>query len=322
MILVTGGSGLVGGALIKQLLAEGQPVTALVNNTPLAEGKTGLLKTVKGDILDVMALEEAMKGIEQVYHCAATVSFDPRQRRTLFKVNVEGTANIVNAALEAGVKKMVHVSSVAALGRIRKGETVTEKMQWTPETSNSLYGKSKYMGEMEVWRGIGEGLNAVIVNPSLIIGEADWNKSSMRIFKNVYDGFPWYSNGITGWVDVQDVVRAMIMLMNSNVSEQKFILSGENKSYRDVLNMIADAFGKKRPHKKVTPFIAALVWRLEAIKSKFSGKEPLLTKETVKTAQSAVYYDHSKILEYLPGFRFTPLEETVKRTCNYLVKQL
>lgn len=312
----------MGGALIKQLLAEGKPVTALVNNTPPAEDKTGLLKTVKGDILDVVALEEAMQGIEQLYHCAATVSFDPRQRRTLFKVNVEGTANIVNAALEAGVKKMVHVSSVAALGRIRKGETVTEKMQWTPETSNSLYGKSKYMGEMEVWRGIGEGLNAVIVNPSLIIGEADWNKSSMRIFKNVYDGFPWYSNGITGWVDVQDVVRAMMLLMNSDVSEEKFILSGENKSYREVLNMIADAFGKKRPNKKVTPFIAALVWRLEAIKSKFSGKEPLLTKETVATAQSAVYYDHSKILEYLPGFKFTPLEETVKRTCDYLVKQL
>lgn len=321
MILVTGGSGLVGGALIRQLLAEGKQVTALVNNTPLQEDKTGLLSTVKADILDVSALEEAMQGIEQLYHCAATVSFDPRSRNTLFKVNVEGTANVVNAALEAGVKKMVHVSSVAALGRIRRGETVSEKMQWTPETSNSLYGKSKYMGEMEVWRGIGEGLNAVIVNPSLIIGEADWNKSSMRIFKNVYDGFPWYANGVTGWVDVQDVVRAMILLMNSDISGEKFILSGDNKSYHDVLNMIADAFGKKRPHKKVTPFIAALVWRLEAIKSKFSGKEPLLTKETVKTAQSAVYYDHSKIREYLPGFQFTPLEETVKRTCMYLTKQ-
>lgn len=311
----------MGGALIRQLLAEGKQVTALVNNTPLQEDKTGLLSTVKADILDVSALEEAMQGIEQLYHCAATVSFDPRSRNTLFKVNVEGTANVVNAALEAGVKKMVHVSSVAALGRIRRGETVSEKMQWTPETSNSLYGKSKYMGEMEVWRGIGEGLNAVIVNPSLIIGEADWNKSSMRIFKNVYDGFPWYANGVTGWVDVQDVVRAMILLMNSDISGEKFILSGDNKSYHDVLNMIADAFGKKRPHKKVTPFIAALVWRLEAIKSKFSGKEPLLTKETVKTAQSAVYYDHSKIREYLPGFQFTPLEETVKRTCMYLTKQ-
>lgn len=320
MILITGGAGLVGGALIKQLLSEGKQVTALVNNTPLPEDKTGLLKTVKGDILDVVVLEEAMKGIEQLYHCAATVSFDPRMRKTLFKVNVEGTANVVNAAIEAGVKKMVHVSSVAALGRIRKGETVTEKMQWTPETSNSLYGKSKYMGEMEVWRGIGEGLNAVIVNPSLIIGEADWNKSSMRIFKNVYDGFPWYTNGVTGWVDVQDVVRAMTMLMNSDILDQKFILSGENKSYQEVLYMIADAFGKKRPHKKVSAFMAAIVWRLEALKSKFSGKEPLLTKETVKTAQSAVYYDHAKILEYLPGFKFTPLEETVKRTCAFLMK--
>lgn len=321
MILVTGGSGLVGGALIRQLLAEGKPVTALVNNTPLADDSTGLLKQVKADILDVVALEEAFRGIEQVYHCAAFVSFDPRRRRDLFKINVEGTANIVNTALEAGVQKLIHVSSVAALGRIRKGETVNEEMQWTPETSNSLYGKSKYLGEMEVWRGIGEGLNAAIVNPSIIIGEADWTKSSMRIFKNVYDGFPWFTEGVTGWTDVNDLVRAMILLMNSDITAEKFIVSGENRSYHDVLNMIADAFGKKRPHKKVTPFIANLVWRLEALKSKFSGKEPLLTKETVATACARVFYDHEKITKALPRFSFTPLEETIKRTCRYLTKE-
>ncbi|MBL7727641.1 MAG: NAD-dependent epimerase/dehydratase family protein, partial [Dinghuibacter sp.] len=302
MILVTGGSGLVGGALIKQLLAEGKPVRALVNHTQLTQKNEPLLATVKGNILDVVALEEAFNGVTEVYHCAASVSFNPRRREELFKINVEGTANVVNMALDAGIRKMIYVSSVAALGRIRKGETIDETAQWTPETSNSAYGKSKYQGEMEVWRGIGEGLNAAIVNPSLIIGEADWNKSSMRIFKNVYDGFPWYSEGVTGWVDVQDVVRAMRMLMDSNISEQKFIVSGENCSYHEVLNMIADGFGKKRPHRKVTALIASLVWRLEAIKSKFTGKEPLLTKETVDTARSAVYYNHDKILQALPGF--------------------
>jgi dihydroflavonol-4-reductase len=318
MILVTGGSGLVGGALIKQLLSEGKQVRALVNNTPLPEDKTGLLKTVKADLLDVVALEEAFDGMEQVYHCAASVSFNPKQRDTLFKINVEGTANIVNMAIDTGVKKLVHVSSVAALGRIRKRKTVNETMQWTPETSNSQYGKSKYLGEMEVWRGIGEGLNAVIVNPSIIIGEADWNKSSMRIFKNVYDNFPWYTEGVTGWVDVADLVRCMMMLMESDITAEKFIVSGENRTYRDVLNMIADGFGKKRPHKKVTPFIAALVWRLEALKSALSGKEPLLTRETVATARARVFYDHEKILNALPGFSFTPLEETVKRVCRFL----
>jgi dihydroflavonol-4-reductase len=318
MILVTGGSGLVGGVLIKQLLAKGHKVTALVNKTPLCGHDSNLLTTVQADILDVVSLEEAFKGVEQVYHCAAFVSFNPRHRETLFKVNVTGTANIVNASLDAGVKKLVHVSSVAALGRIRKGETVTEKMQWTPETSNSLYGKSKYLGEMEVWRGIGEGLNAVIVNPSIIIGEADWNQSSMRIFKNVHDGFPWYAEGVSGWVDVADLVRVMMLLMESDIAAEKFIVSGENKSFHDVLDMIADAFGKKRPHKRVTPFLAALIWRLEGMKARITGKEPLLTKETVNTAQTAVYYDNGKIRQSLPGFAFTPLEETINRVCGYL----
>lgn len=322
MILVTGGSGLLGGALITQLLAEGKPVRALVNHTPLAQEGNALLATVKGDILDVVALEEAFAGVTEVYHCAASVTFDPRRRTELFKINVEGTANVVNMALDANIRKMIYVSSVAALGRIRKGETIDETAQWTPQTSNSAYGKSKYLGEMEVWRGMGEGLNAAIVNPSLIVGEADWNKSSMRIFKNVYDGFPWYAEGVTGWVDVQDVVKAMRMLMDSDISEQKFIVSGENRGYHDVLNMIADAFEKKRPHRKVTPFIASLVWRLEAIKSKFTGKEPLLTKETVDTARSAVYYNHDKILKALPGFSFTPLEETIKRVCRYLLEKV
>lgn len=310
---------MVGTVLIRELLAAGKPVTALVNNSALEVEPHPLLTTVKADILDVFALEEAFAGGEEVYHCAAYVSFNPRRRQELFRTNVEGTANVVNAALEAGIKKMVHVSSVAAMGRIRKTGMVDETMYWTPETSNSLYGQSKYLGEMEVWRGIAEGLNAVIVNPSLIIGEAGWEKSSMRIFKNVYDAFPWYSPGASGWVDAKDVVRAMMLLMESDITGERFILSGENRPFREVLNMIADAFGKKRPHKKITPFLAALVWRLEGMKSRFTGKEPLLTKETVRTAMATVQFNNEKIQQFLPQFRFTPLEETVKRVCAYLL---
>ncbi len=213
---------------------------------------------------------------------------------------------------------MVHVSSVSALGRIRENETVTEAMSWTEESSNSLYGKSKYLGEMEVWRGIGEGLEAVIVNPSLILGGSDWNKGSSEIFKSVYNEFPWYSEGVTGVVDVKDVARAMILLMNSEISKEQFILNAENLSYKEIFTGIANGFGKTIPQKKVSPFIAATVWRWEAIKSMFTGKDALVTKETARTALAKVYFDNSKFLKALPGFKFTPINETIKNTCATL----
>jgi dihydroflavonol-4-reductase len=227
----------------------------------------------------------------------------------------------VNAALNAGVKKMMHVSSVAALGRIEDGP-VNESMQWTEETSNSKYGRSKYMGEMEVWRGIAEGLNAVIVNPSMILGAGDWNDSSTAIFKSVYNEFPWFTEGTTGFVDVKDVARAMILLMETAVSAERFILSAENKTYHELFDKIADAFNKKRPTKKVTPFIASVVWRLESLKSKFSGKAPLVTKETAATALARATFDNSKIKKILPSFEYKSLDETIKNTCAVLQQKL
>src|SRR5450759_433572 len=315
MILVTGGSGLVGSELISQLLALGNKIKAIYNSTRLTISHQNLIP-VKCDILDTAALEEAMQGVTQLYHCAAMVSFSAKNK--LIKINIEGTANVVNAALDAGVTKMVHVSSVSALGRIRENETVTEEMNWTEESSNSVYGKSKYLGEMEVWRGIGEGLQAVIVNPSLILGSGDWNKGSSEIFRSVYNEFPWYTEGVTGVIDVKDVARAMILLMNSEINKQRFILNAENLSYKEVFTNIAKCFGKKPPHKKVTPFIAAIVWRLEAIKSMFTGKDALVTKETARTALAKVYFDNNKILKALPGFQFTPINETIKNICATL----
>jgi dihydroflavonol-4-reductase len=316
-ILVTGAAGLVGNELIKQLLAAGENVKAICHSKPLSLSHPNL-EIVQCDILDVVCLNEIMNGITHVYHSAALVSYDPKDKQKLLKINIEGTANVVNACIDAGVIKLLHVSSVAALGRIRNDEMVSEKMNWTEETSNSIYGKSKYFGEMEVWRGIGEGLKAVIVNPSLILGGNNWETGSSAIFKNAYHEFKWYTEGVSGFVDVRDVARAMILLMNSEITAERFVLNGENLSYREIFSSIAKCFGKKPPYKKVTPFLAELIWRLEEIKTKFTGTKHLLTKETVRTAQAKVYFDNRKILNALPGFQFRKIKDTIEFTCEVL----
>ena len=316
MVLVTGGSGLLGGELVNQLLAYGYDVRAIYNKTSLPHFSTANLQQLHCDILDIPGLEEAMQDVEQVYHCAGIVSYDPKRKRELFKINIEGTANVVNAALNTGIKKLVHVSSVAALGRLRENAPVNETMNWTEETSNSNYGQSKYLGELEVWRGIGEGLDAVIVNPVIILGDGgDWGGGSSQIFKSVYGEFPWYTEGVSGFVDVRDVAAAMIQLMQSNISNERFIISAENKTYREILNLIARAFNKKLPVKKVTPFIAGIVWRLEALKSRFTKRNPLITKETAASALASVYFENDKLLKFLPGFIYRKMEETIADTC-------
>jgi len=318
MILVTGGAGLLGKFLIKKLLENDEKVIAIFNKTALPNFNNPNLITEQCDILDVYALEDAMQNITEVYHCAGLVSFNPKDEKKLFSINVDGTANVVNAALNAGVKKFVHVSSVAAIGRIRPGELINEKMEWTPETSNSRYGYSKYLGEMEVWRGVAEGLDAVVINPSIILGPGNWNEGSTKIFKSVYDEFPWYTEGVSGFVDVEDVAAAMIALMKSDITAEKFIVSAENISYQHLFNMIAKAFNKKEASKKVTPFMAALTWRLESIKSKFTGSSPLLTKETVNTALTKVKYDNSKLLSALPNFEYQSLQKSIEKICSEL----
>jgi len=322
MILVTGGAGLLGKALITELLLAGKPVRAIYHKTQLADFNDENLQQVQCDILDVVGLEEAMQGVQQVYHCAAIITFNPKRRKEMFKINIEGTANMVNAALDAGVQKMLYVSSVAALGRLREDKMVDETMNWTEETSNSSYGQSKYLAEMQVWRGIGEGLDAVMVNPVIILGPGDWNGGSSQIFKNVYNEFPWYADGITGFVDVRDVVKAMMQLMNSPVTAERFIISAENRSYDDVFNLIAKAFGKKPPHKKVTRGIAKMVWRLEAVKSYFTGKDPLVTRETAATAMAKVHFDNRKLTRFLPGFTYRKIEESIADTCHVLQQKL
>jgi len=321
MILVTGATGLVGSHLIQTLTTAGKPVKALYRKSIPQIPGADQVTWIQADILDVVALETAMQGVTHVYHCAAIVSFSPKQKAALHQTNIEGTANVVNACLTAVVQKLLFVSSVAALGRIRESGMVDESMNWSEETSNSEYGKTKFLAEMEVWRGIGEGLQAVMINPVIILGAGDWNKGSSEIFHSAYNEFPWYTSGMSGFVDVLDVVKAAVLLMEAPVSGQRFIISGENRYYRDIFTMIAKGFGKKPPHRKVTPLLAEIVWRLEAIKGWITGKDPLLTKETAHTAQAVVRFDNSKLLKQFPDFQYTPLEESIQRICGELAKK-
>ncbi len=316
--MVTGAAGLLGSTLVNQLLSAGHRVRAMVNKTSLSIPSQDNLDIVTCDLLDVVALEACMRDVQFVYHCAGKVSFSGKDKKALYDINVKATANMVNASLEAGIIKMVHVSSVAALGRLREDQSIDETAHWTKETSNSVYGQSKFLGELEVWRGIAEGLNAVMVNPTIILGPGNWSEGSTAIFKNVFDEFGWYTDGTTGFVDVRDVCKAMLLLMESDITAERFIVSAENATYQHVFNQIADAFGKKRPSKKVTPLIAALVWRIEACKSLFTGKPPLITKETAATALAHVYFENGKLKSFLPGFAYLPLEETIQHTCRQL----
>lgn len=321
MIFVTGASGLVGSHLIQSLLSKGKVVSALYRkHIPIFEGNEKVIWR-QGDILDVFSLEDALEGVTQVYHCAAVVSFAPGEKETMLHANQSGTANVVNVCIDKKIQKLVFVSSVAALGRIRKEVAVDETMYWTPETSNSVYGQSKYLAEMEVWRGMAEGLNVAVVNPVIILGAGDWTKGSSEIFKSAYDAFPWYTEGVSGFVDVLDVVDAMQLLMDSEVSGQRYIISAENVPYRAIFTQIAKAFHKSPPTRKVTPLIAAIVWRLEALKGWITGKTPLLTKETAATAQAVVHFNNTKFLEAFPSFKYRSINESIQRVCAELTER-
>lgn len=314
MIFVTGATGLLGSHLLQALLQQKQPVKALYRLHIPEFTNSHQVQWIQGDILDMPLLTDAMQNVKQVYHCAAVVSFNPKQTNELYKTNVEGTANVVNACLDTGVQKLLHVSSVAALGR-KENVVVDEESQWF-DNNSSEYGRSKYLAEMEVWRGVGEGLQAVIINPSIILGAGDWEAGSSQIFKTVYNELPWYTNGVTGFVDVLDVVKIMMLLMDSNISSERFIVNAENVRYKDLFDWIADGFHKKQPFRKVTPLMASFIWQAEAVRSLFTNKKPLLTKETAAAAQEKVFYNNSKLLKAIPFFSYNPLPQSILRICS------
>lgn len=314
MILVTGGTGFLGSYLIRALVAAGKPVRALYRQqpSPRLEDISDKIEWIQGDILDVCSLEDAMAGVTQVYHCAAVVSFQADARERLMKINVEGTANVVNMALDAGVRKLLYVSSVAAIGRAKEGAEINEDCEWEDNKNNSRYAISKFQGEMEVRRGIAEGLDAVIVNPSIILGAGFWDDGSGTLLKNAWKEFPYYTTGVNGFVDVEDVVKAMIQLMDSDIQAERFILSADNWDYRQLFTTMAHSLGKKPPHIAAKPWMAEVVWRVEKVKGMLTGKRSVVTKETARTAQLKVYYSNRKLLDALPEFRFRPLEDTIQ----------
>lgn len=319
MILVTGGSGFVGGHLVRHLATTGVPVRALYNSRP-PQGDLRSLPNVSWlqcDLLDVYAVEEAMQGITEVYHCAAIVSFAPRMAEQMLHFNPESTANLVNEALTQGIRKMVYVSSIAALGRNgAQSKTINEEQEWGESRYNSAYGLSKYLAENEVWRGIGEGLSAVIINPSVILGAGDWATGSSQIITLADREFPFYTQGINGWVGVQDVVKAMVLLMASNVDAERFIVSEGNHSYRHIFTLMAEELGKQPPKWQAGSLVTGLAWRVGGLYSKLLGKTPVITRETARTSQGQSFYDNSKLLAAIPEFSYTPIENTIREMAD------
>lgn len=319
-ILVTGGTGFLGSYILKALIEKGYQVRALCrsNKRPsyIPAAILDKVEWVEGDVLDVVSLDDAMKDIEAVIHAAAIVSFQRSDRQLMQSVNVEGTANVVNLALENNVTRLVHVSSVAALGRSEQGGEVNEEKKWEENKLTTHYARSKFKAELEVWRGMAEGLDAVIMNPSTILGYGDWHQSSCAIFRNIYKGFNWYSPGINGFVDVEDTARAALLLLESNISGERFIINGENWPFKQLMFTIADRFGVKRPGRLATPLLTGIAWRQEAFKSFFTRQKPLLTRESARVAHSFTRFSNHKLLQTLPGFTFTPLEQSIENACR------
>jgi dihydroflavonol-4-reductase len=329
MILVTGANGLVGAAIVRHLLKNNQAVRALKRSGSDISSLSDVasqIEWVDGDILDIASLETAIQGVYLVVHAAAMVFFSPKQRSLMYKVNVEGTANVVNVCMALGVKKLAFISSIAALGRPDLAHAdsqnpiyINEEQKWEDSELNSHYAKSKYQAELEVWRGVAEGLPAVIVNPSIILGEGDWNRSSSQLFKYVYDQKKFYTEGLVNYVDVLDVAAITVQLLLSDIKNERYVLNAGTTTYKDLFVQIAKGFDQKPPSIRISPFMSEIIWRIEAIRSFFTGKNPLITRETAKSARSRFAYDSTKIQKVL-NFMFIPLSETIGRVTENIKK--
>jgi nucleoside-diphosphate-sugar epimerase len=335
MVLLTGATGLLGSHILYDLLLRGDRVRALYRSEDRIDQIRSslrhydenidqlldLVEWYRGDILDVPALDDAMKGIDRVIHAAAMVSFNPSDKYKLFKINGEGTANVVNTALSNDVKRLIHISSVAALGRKGNSDFIDEKMIWEDSKHNSNYAISKYMAEKEVWRGIEEGLEAAIINPCVILGSGNWRDSSTKLLYSVYKGFPFYSAGSNAIVDARDVSKMTLKLLDSDICGERFIAVGENISFKDLLFKMADALGVKRPSINPPQWLIGIVWRWEWIKSKLFGVEPLLTKETALAGVSVSVYDNKKAREKLE-MEFRSADDTINDLAEMLKKDM
>ncbi|MES2747563.1 MAG: NAD-dependent epimerase/dehydratase family protein [Bacteroidota bacterium] len=312
MILVTGGTGLVGAHVLLNLLKNGESVRAIYRN------EQHILKTkslfhyyakadlfdkinwIHGDVLDIPSLEIAFENINYVYHCAGFISFDPKDEEQLRKVNIEGTANIVNFCIDKNVKKLCHVSSIATLGDLAQNETIlSEVTEWNPEKLHSDYAISKYGAEMEVWRAQQEGLDVVIVNPGVIFGPCFWNQGSGGFFSTVKKGMFFYTNGFSGYVAVSDVVKIMILLMHSDAKSEQFIVVAENISYKDIIDTIASKINVSKPKIEAKPWLLNLAWRADWLLSKLIMSPRKITKQGAMSLQNTDQISNEKVVSYL-----------------------
>jgi nucleoside-diphosphate-sugar epimerase len=335
MILVTGGTGLVGSHLLYQLVLQNEKVVAIHRkNSNLKAVKNvfsyysdnfeslfSSITWIEADITDVPSLIKAFEGITHVYHCAALISFSSKNYKRMRKINIEGTANIVNLCIANQIEKLCFVSSVAAVGKPLIGNSITEENEWNVAENNYGYAITKYGAETEVWRASQEGVAVVIVNPGVILGGGFWKNGSGKLFDKTYNGFKFYTEGVTGFVGVDDVVKAMVKLMQSSIKNERYLLISENVSFKSVFFAIADGFNKKRPSVKVNKLMSGIAWRLGWVISKFNGKEPLITKHSAKSSHSHYQYSNAKIKKAL-DFQFTPLKDTIKNTCKDYLKDI
>lgn len=330
MIFVTGGTGLLGSHLLVELLKRGNKIRALKRKSSdlgqikavfhhffkeSANTQFAKIEWVEGDILDIESLEEAIPGCEVVYHCAAMVSFRKKDFKKLMKINKEGTANVVNVSLAHNVQKFCHVSSTAAIGRTSK-EFYTEDNKWVTSDENSNYAVSKYSAENEVWRAREEGMDVVIINPSVIIGVGDWNESSLTIFKEVRKGLKFYTSGTNGFVDARDVAFVLCELADGNRINERYLTIAENIAFKRLFEMIAVEFDMKPPSIEAKPWMAGLVWRIEGMLAVLFGKKQNITKETAHSSMVTTKYSNEKVKKEL-DFEFIPIEQSIKETVAY-----
>lgn len=333
MILVTGGTGLVGAHLLYHLTLKEDKIRAIYRSkeklktvqkvfslyTEHAEEVFSTIEWVAANITEVPSMIPVFVGIKKVYHCAALISFNPKDYVEMRKVNIHGTAIMVNLAIDAQVEKICLVSSIATLSEATNNKMITEENHWNDQADNHGYGITKYGAEMEVWRASQEGVDVVIVNPGVILGSGFFNKGSGSIFKQLYNGFKYYTMGVTGFIGVKDVVKSMILLMNSSITNEQFILVSENKSFRDVFSLIATNFSKNPPRIKIRPWHTAILWRFAWLVSKITKKDALLTKHAAASAHAVSCYSSEKMAT-TTGYRFQKIEEVVKETCSEYLK--
>jgi dihydroflavonol-4-reductase len=320
MILVTGATGFLGSELAMQLVKNGDNIRCAKRaSSVIPEILIPFQKQidwVDADMMDVFALEDALQGVKQVYHCAAWVSLKQADKKQMINANVTGTANLVNLCLQNNIR-LVHVSSIAAIGLAKPGDLVTENHHLDQATETDGYAISKLESEMEVWRGIAEGLDAVIVNPSIIIGANAGTNGSGQLFETVRKGLKFYTAGSSGIVDVEDVAKCMIALMNSDITAERYIISAENRGYKQLTAEISAGFGIKPPANFASALMMGIAWRGAAFIAALTGKDPAIDKISAKAASMIRDYDNSKIKKAI-GIAFKPVSVSIKEVCEKL----